>query len=307
MAASGLVIVVAGTAAAVAGWVITTMTLIVAFCITSFLSDALVKRERLAVVGEMASVVGHDLRNPLGAVSNALFLLHHSLGADVTEDQERHFHMAEREITKASDIVSDLSSYVRPRQPVTTEVNLRTLIEEVLEVAPSGKSIAVRVEVGPITVLGDKGQLAQVLTNLVNNAYDAMGDRGSLLIAGSVQGRTAVIKVEDDGPGIEPSLAERIFEPFYTTKNRGTGLGLANVRRLVEAHGGSIHLDSTVVQGTGFIVTLPYRPPPGKKVEVNEGEGRPVLHRDDNHQPSKSAQRPKPNPTTLAGTEAPSR
>jgi signal transduction histidine kinase len=280
MAASGLVIVVAGSAEAVAGWVITTVTLIVAFCITSFLSDALVKRERLAVVGEMASVIGHDLRNPLGAVSNALFLLHHSLGADATEDQERHFHMAEREIGKASDIISDLSSFVRPRPPVITSVDLRTLIEEVLEVAPVRKNIDVRVEVCPITLLADKGQLAQVLTNLVTNAYDAMGDRGSLQVTASVEGRTAVIKVEDDGPGIDPSLAERIFEPFYTTKHQGTGLGLANVRRLVEAHGGWVHLDSGVARGTGFLVTLPYHPPLKKRAGVNELDGLPGSIRD---------------------------
>ena len=147
---------------------------------------------------------------------------------------------------KATDIISDLSSYVRPGPPVITSVDLGTLIEEVLEVAPARKSIDVRVEVCPITLLADKGQLAQVLTNLVTNAYDAMGDRGLLHVSASVEGRTAVIKVEDDGPGIEPSLAERIFEPFYTTKHQGTGLGLANVRRLVESHGGTVHLDCGV-------------------------------------------------------------
>jgi signal transduction histidine kinase len=307
MAASGLVIVVAGTPEAVAGWVITTVTLIVAFCITSFLSDALVKRERLAAVGEMASVIGHDLRNPLGAVSNALFLLHHTLGVDVTEDQERHFHMAEREIAKASDIISDLSSYVRPGRSVITEVDLGTLVEEVLEVVPARASIDVRVEVCPITVLGDKGQLAQVLTNLVTNAYDAMGDRGSLHVMASVVGRTAVIKIEDDGPGIEPSLAERIFEPFYTTKHQGTGLGLANVRRLVEAHGGSVHLDSNVTRGTGFIVTLPYHPVPRKGIEVNDTEALLVSYRGDSRLAPVPPNRPKPNPSGSPGTEAPSR
>jgi signal transduction histidine kinase len=306
MAASGLVIVVAGTAEAVAGWVITTVTLIVAFCITSFLSDALVKRERLAVVGEMASVIGHDLRSPLGAVSNALFLLHHGLGEDATEDQERHFHMAEREIAKASNILSDLSAYVRPGPPINTEVDLGTLIEEVLEVAPARKGIDVRVDVRPITLLGDKGQLAQILTNLVTNAYDAMGDRGTLHVTASVELRTVMIRIEDDGPGIEPSLAERIFEPFYTTKRQGTGLGLANVRRLVESHGGSVHLDSSVERGTGFVVTLPHHPPARKGVGLNEREGPTDSHREEDRRPE-PGRGPKPNPTGSSGTETPSR
>jgi signal transduction histidine kinase len=303
MAASGLVIVVAGTAEAVAGWVITTVTLIVAFCITSFLSDALVKRERLAVVGEMASVIGHDLRSPLGAVSNALFLLHHSLGPHATEDQERHFHMAEREIAKASEIISDLSSYVRPGPPVIKEIDLSTLIEEVLEVAPARNGIDVRVEVSPITLLGDKGQMAQVLTNLVTNAYDAMGDRGSLHVTASIEGGAAVIRIEDDGPGIEPSLSERIFEPFFTTKRQGTGLGLANVARLVEAHGGSVHLDSKVERGTRFVVTLPYHPPPGNGVGGGEAEGLSSSTPDGNGDASTSEQPPKPHPTGSAGTQ----
>jgi signal transduction histidine kinase len=262
MVASGIVIVVAGTSEAVAGWVITMVTLVVAFCITSFLTDALVRRERLAVVGEMASVVGHDLRNPLGAVSNALFLLHHSLDDDVTEDQERHFHMAEREIAKASDIIGELSAFVRPGEPVLAPMDLGELVAEVLEVAGDRQGIVVTADVAPITLLADRGQLAQVLTNLVTNACDAMGEKGSLRVEASAEGRFAVIRVEDDGPGIERALAERIFEPFYTTKHRGTGLGLAIVRRLVEGHGGSVRLDGDSSRGTRFVVRLPYRQRP---------------------------------------------
>ena len=111
-------------------------TLVVAFCITSFLTDALVRRERLAVVGEMASVVGHDLRNPLGAVSNALFLLQHGLGDDVTVDQERHFQMAGREIAKAAAIIDHLSSYVRPGEPIIAPMELGERVAEVPRVTP---------------------------------------------------------------------------------------------------------------------------------------------------------------------------
>jgi signal transduction histidine kinase len=255
--ASGIVTVVAGSAQAVAGWVITLATLVVAFCITSFLTDALVKRERLAVVGEMASVVGHELRNPLGVVSNSLYLLHHSLGEDVIEEKEQHFQMAEREIAKASAIIQHLRAYVRPEEPNFAPTELDTLVAEVLEVAPVGPGIDVTLDVAPITVLADKGQIAQVLTNLIGNACDAMGDHGSLRVVASTRGRAVVIEVEDDGPGIEPSLAERVFEPFYTTKHKGTGLGLAIVRRLVEAHGGLVGVESEPSKGTRFSVSLP--------------------------------------------------
>lgn len=258
LVASGIAIIVAGTADAVAGWIITMATLVVAFCITSFLTDALVKRERLAVVGEMASVVGHDLRNPLGAVSNALFLLQHSLGEDVTEDQERHFLMAGREIAKAAAIIDHLSSYVRPGEPVIAPTELGALVAEVLEVTPPPPGIDLTVDVAPVTLLADRGQLAQVLTNLITNSYDAVGERGSLRISAFVEGSAAVIQVEDDGPGIEKSLTERVFEPFFTAKHQGTGLGLAIVRRMVEAHGGSVRVDTEVSSGTRFLVRLPY-------------------------------------------------
>jgi signal transduction histidine kinase len=257
LVASGIVTIVAGSAQAVAAWVITITTLVVAFCITSFLTDALVKRERLAVVGEMASVVGHELRNPLGVVSNTLFLLHHSLGEDVVEEQEQHFQMAEREIAKASAIIQHLRAYVRPEEPSIASMELGALVAEVLEVAPLHPGIEVIVDVAPITLFADRGQLAQVLTNLVANACDALGERGLLRVTASIKGRAVVIDVEDDGPGIEHSRAEQVFEPFYTTKHKGTGLGLAIVRRLVEAHGGTVRLESEPSRGARFSVNLP--------------------------------------------------
>ena len=272
--ASGVVVASVPSAQAVAGWVITMATLVVAFCITSFLTDALVKRERLAVVGEMASVVGHDLRNPLSAVSNALFLLRSSLEDRVTEDQERCFQLAWREIDKAAAIVEHLSAYVRPGEPVIVPVDLKALVVEVLEVAPPPPGIEVTVDVTAVTVLADPGQLAQVMTNLVSNAYDAMGEGGALRVFAAIDGDAVLIEVEDDGLGIEPSMAERVFEPFYTTKYQGTGLGLAIVRRLVEGHGGSVGVDPDAPKGTRFTVRLPHLelPAPGDTRQQRSGE-----------------------------------
>jgi signal transduction histidine kinase len=281
MVASGIVTIVAGSDEAVAGWVVTMATLVVAFCITSFLTDALVRRERLAVVGEMASVVGHELRNPLGVVSNTLYLLHLGLGDDDIEDQERHIQMAEREIAKASSIIHHLREYVRPEEsviasvgsPVIASIELGVLIAEVLEVTPVRPGIAVTVDVAPITLFADRGQLAQILTNLVSNACEAMGEQGSLRIAASIKGRAVVIEVEDDGPGIERGLAERIFEPFYTTKRQGTGLGLAIVRALVEGHGGSVRLDTDASTGTRFSVSLPSHSIRRREARARSGSG----------------------------------
>jgi len=131
----------------------------------------------------------------------------------------------------------------------------------VLEVTPASDGIEVTADIEPITFLADRGQLAQVLTNLVTNAYDAMGERGSLRVKASIERRAVVIEVQDDGPGIERALEERIFEPFYTDKHLGTGLGLPIARRLVEGHGGSVRLDLDAPSGSRFIVSLPYHQP----------------------------------------------
>jgi signal transduction histidine kinase len=257
--ASGVVILVAHPAQAVAGWLITMATLVVAFCITSFLTDALVKREKLAVVGEMASAIGHELRNPLGAVMNAVFLLRLGLQDDISHEQELQLQVAEREISKADAILNELGAYVRPGRPVVSLVYLEALVAEVLEVAPPSPDVRVTVDVAPVALLADRRQLAQILTNLVTNSYDAVGEAGSVRVAASIKGRTVIIVVEDDGTGIDRTDAERIFEPFYTSKPSGTGLGLAIVRRLVEGHGGSIRLDTESSGRTRFVVRLPYR------------------------------------------------
>lgn len=257
--ASGTVVVVASNAASTAGWVITMATLVVAFTITEFLTESLVERERLAVVGEMASVVGHDLRNPLGAVQNALFLLRFGLGGSISEEQKRHFDMAEREIAKASGIIQHLSEYVRPGEPEMAPIDLPGLVAEVLEVTPAPEGIEVETEVAAVTVQADRGQLSQVLTNLVVNSYDAMdehGKRGRMRIEASARGDVAQLVIEDTGPGIDKSSLERVFEPFYTTKRRGTGLGLAIVRRLVEEHAGTVRVESSP-SGTRFVVRIP--------------------------------------------------
>jgi signal transduction histidine kinase len=281
--ASSIVVAVSDTAAALAGWVITMATLLVAFLITDFLTAALVRRERLAVVGEMASVVGHDLRNPLGAVSNTLFLLRHGLGDAVNEEQARQFSTAEREIAKATAILEHLGDFVRPAHPDARPVSVRDLVTEVTEVSPARDGVELVTDIEDITVMVDRGHLAQVLTNLVTNAYDSLDGHGRLRVAARMKGEVAILTVQDDGPGMEKSVAERVFEPFFTTKSRGTGLGLAIVRRLVESNGGSVSLETAPGEGATFVIELPIASGPlgGQEVlseEATRADGQATRH-----------------------------
>ena len=216
---------------------------------------ALVRSERLSALGEMASVVGHELRNPLAAVTNALYLLRRHLGEPAEPAIERQLAMAERETGKAAALAEDLTAFVRPRLPQREPVDARSFVEEVVETTPPPSDVELAVEIEPVTIVADRRQLAEVLSNLVTNAYQAVRDGGRVTIAIHPNGTGTVMSVEDTGPGIDAEVAERVFEPFFTTKHDGTGLGLAIVRRLVEGHGGHVAFEPPGA-GTGARVVV---------------------------------------------------
>jgi two-component system sensor histidine kinase HydH len=228
--------------------------------------DALVQQERLSAVGEMASVIGHELRNPLAAVTNALFIVRGDLGEDVSQTTEKYLSMAERETSKAAVLADDLTAFVRPRELVESEIDVPDLVDEVLSATPQPEDVQVDVEVAPCSLVGDRGQLAEVLTNLVTNAYQAMPDGGTVRLGASCSDGHATFTVEDTGSGITDATKQRIFEPFFTTKNSGTGLGLAIVQRLVEAHGGQISLENGSTGGVRATVVLPVKEKVKEKV-----------------------------------------
>ena len=220
--------------------------------------EALVRGERLSAMGQMTTVVGHELRNPLGAVMNALYMLRRSIGDP--EAAEPHLAVAERQTARAVELAQDLTAYMRESEPDLADLDLRDVLDEVLEAAPNPSNVVVIDDVRSVALTADSKQLAQILTNLINNAYQAMPDGGSLRIAARAEGDTAVISVEDTGGGVDQALIERFFEPFFTTKANGTGLGLAIVRRLTEAHGGQISIENRAAGGVIVTVRLPTQP-----------------------------------------------
>jgi signal transduction histidine kinase len=218
---------------------------------------ALVLGERLSAVGEMAMVVGHELRNPLAAVTNALFLIRGEMREPVSDMLARNLTMAERETRKAATLADDLTAFVRPREPEPMSIHIGDLIDEVLSATSPPSKIEVITDLEDFTFSADRGQMAEVITNLVNNAYQAMPDGGSLRIRAWLEHGSAALTVQDTGPGIDVAVADRVFEPFYTTKSSGTGLGLAIVHRLVSAHGGTIDVENVPTGGARFTVLLP--------------------------------------------------
>jgi signal transduction histidine kinase len=218
----------------------------------------LVFQERLAAIGQVAAAVGHELRNPLGVLTNSLYLVRSAVAGGDREKIERHLATAEREIGAAVVIVEGLLDFARQSEPDPEVFDLDDLVEESLGVAGSPPGIELRRQgLDEIGMRADRLQLRQVLLNLVTNAYAAMDGTGVLTIAAVPDGDGVEIRVTDSGIGMDEEVVNHIFDPFYTRKAKGIGLGLAVTRRIVEAHGGTIAARSAPGEGTTFVIGLP--------------------------------------------------
>src|SRR6185436_20491793 len=231
--------------------------------------------ERGSRVGELAAVaagLAHEIKNPLGGIKGAAQLLADTLSAD--PDGLRFTSLITREVDRVSDLLEQLLELTRPPRLRLAAVNVHRVLQEVLtlEHAAVADTLTLRCNFDPSLpeVWADEAQIRQVFLNLVKNALEAMERKGTLTIttrmetdfhvraAGQDRSRQYLsVDVEDSGPGIEPEDYERIFTPFFTTKNKGTGLGLAVSHRLVTQHGGLLRVESEPGRWTRFRVSLP--------------------------------------------------
>jgi signal transduction histidine kinase len=240
--------------------------------------EQLIRQERLAAIGELASTIGHELRNPLGVISNALYLLRSDIARAPSEASSRHLATAEREVSAATVIVADLLEFARQRDPVMTEIDAGALVDEALGVLPppTGISVDRRATAAPVVAVADRDMLRQVLLNLVGNAYQAMPEGGTVTVALVDTGETAQIRVSDTGIGMNDEVRAKLFEPFFTTKARGVGLGLAVCKRLIDAHGGTIAVDSLPGAGSTFTLDVPKVRVPRQTAAADELHAEPT-------------------------------
>jgi signal transduction histidine kinase len=217
----------------------------------------LIRQENMAAIGQLAATVGHELRNPLAVVTNVLYLMKLGSKAAANDPIHRHLATAEREISAATRIVSDLLDYAAGRGPILAPVEVGDLLAEALSVVPPPDGVRVVQHGEPQVVEADRDQIRQVLLNLITNAYDAMPGGGVLTVSTASVPGSAQITVTDTGTGMDEQTRSSIFTPFFTKKTRGIGLGLSVTKRVVEAHGGTIAVQSTPTAGTSFTLTLP--------------------------------------------------
>jgi PAS domain S-box-containing protein len=222
--------------------------------------DELVRKEKLAVLGQMAGTVGHELRNPLGVMSNAVYFLQTVL-SDADETTREYLDIIKDEIAISDRIVSELLDSVRSKPPQPEAVVLREVIERTVHQLTIPDSVAVSLEIPEAlpALRVDAMQISQVFRNLIGNGVEAMSGGGVLVIR-AVENRpdgTVTVSVHDSGRGMTPEHLDKLFEPLFTTKTHGIGLGLVLVKNLTEANGGTVNVESEVGKGTVFTVTLP--------------------------------------------------
>jgi signal transduction histidine kinase len=222
--------------------------------------EKLIRNERLAAVGELASGVGHELRNPLNVIRNCAYLLKLPLIEENDAETVNTLALLDKQIDIANKIVTDLLDFTRITPPSPVRVELKTLINESLSWITVPQQITVRVHTNGNSrpVWTDPEQVSRVFANIIANAIQAMNvGGGELNIETGEDGDFIWVKFRDTGGGIPADCMEKIFEPLFTTKPKGIGLGLAISKRLVEQNGGKIEVASQPGQGATFTVKLP--------------------------------------------------
>ena len=219
----------------------------------------------LAALGEMAATVAHEIRNPLGGIASFANLLERDL--DCGDPNGRLVSKITEGVARLNRIVSSLLSYTRPLNLNTRKADIREVVEEAaafFEADPEGGSGEVVVERSyPETSLLaelDSEQVHQVVLNLLLNAAQAMPEGGviHLEVLRAAGAAETQIRIRDEGPGIDAEIRKKLFTPFFTTKEDGTGLGLVTSKKIVEAHGGRITLESNPGKGSCFTIALPH-------------------------------------------------
>lgn len=221
--------------------------------------EQLKRADRLSAVGQLSAGLAHEIRNPIASIEGAIDVLERN--AEDAERREEFLDIIKKECRRIDRLLSDLLDFGRPREPQLQTVAVAEIIDSVVTLA---NSIAERQNVRLVTsvpsnptVHVDPAQIQQVILNLTLNAIQAMPEGGSVTLSSWAEESTVNVDVRDEGVGIAEEDFDKVFDPFYTTKERGVGLGLSVAHQIVKAHGGTIKLFRNPSAGMTFRVVLP--------------------------------------------------
>ncbi|MCU0592018.1 MAG: ATP-binding protein [Desulfobacterales bacterium] len=230
------------------------------------LKEQLSRVERMSAMGEMAAGISHEIRNPLGIIRSSAELLKKKV-AKIDPSNALPDIIVE-EATRLNGIITDFINFARPRSPKLNPCRVDDVIEKTLtfltaQIEERGYTIEKDYQNPLPEIMGDAPMLHQSFLNLFINAMQAMPDGGRIGVSLRAEGGQARIEIEDAGPGIPVDLSDKIWDPFFTTKDKGTGLGLGIVKNIVEAHGGTIRIANREPRGARVTIDLPVRKPEG--------------------------------------------
>lgn len=224
------------------------------------LEEKYYESKKLAAIGQLSAGIAHEVRNPLSSIKMSLQILEKRM--QPSGNDLKRFMIAQREVEHLEKLVSDVLIYAKPSNPQKEHSDMSSIIERALamvEKSIKDKDIEVQrryaEDINTISV--DPSMIKQALINIFQNAIDAMEPKGKLMISLKNDGNSLVIKIDDNGSGIDEEDLPSVFNPFFTRKNSGTGLGLTQVKKIIDQHNGEIKILSRKDEGTQFVITLP--------------------------------------------------
>ncbi|HSA98575.1 MAG TPA: sensor histidine kinase [Candidatus Nitrosotenuis sp.] len=235
-----------------------------------------VKDEKLLAIGELASRLSHDLRNPLHIIRNTVSLIKHDLGNNLKQVIREDFDRIDRSIVRMTHQIESVMDFISTRPLMLTSNSIQKIIRDAIEKIRVPETVTINLPSDDVEAIGDTKQLEVVFDNLLLNAVQAMNGAGVINIRIFKDRETFRVEIEDTGPDIPSEVLPKLFEPLFTTKQEGTGLGLASCKNIIEKHGGTI---TVRVKPTTFIVTLPYSVSQDGVVGKSMGESQIVKKR----------------------------
>jgi len=235
----------------------------------------LLKAQRLAAIGELASMIGHDLRNPLTGIAGATYYLKSKLGPRQDKKAKEMLKLIEKDIEYSNKIINDLLDYSREMQLELVTATPKSMMREALSMVKIPKNVKLRDMTRSTTqVKVDVENMKRVFVNMMKNAVDAMPRGGRLTLRSRESFAGLEVAFIDTGAGMSEEVLKRLWTPLFTTKAKGMGLGLPICKRIVEAHGGKITVESTMNKGTTFTIIIPLKPKTegGEKIWIHTPE-----------------------------------